>query len=546
MTAPRAKPRPSDVPAADPALARDALARVMSSDAFRGAPQLASFLAYIVDLTLEGRSGEIKGYTIATQALGRDADFDPQTDPIVRVEAMRLRRALEAYYAEAGAADPLRITIPRGTYIPAFEPVAAAVPDRPEPPTAPAPAPPAPEPVRKPRSSALPTSRLPWRLAAALGVAAFAVTGLAVLPPQPRPALDMPDFQPRISVVLAGPETDGAALRDAVVDRLAAFDEVSVDAAAAPERSYRLTLRVERTGAQVQARLAHGGRVVWSRALPLADDLAPRIAGLVGGPQGIVLADLRSRAGEGACLAAAVAEAASPSPRRAGVRACLEHASRRGRGAGLAEAYLARFALDEASAAPEAIDRAWSLARRALALRPDGARAHQALMDVLFERGDIEEALAAGRRAVAANPEDPDVRAGLALRLVQAGRFEEGAREAGEALARSPAPPAWHALAPTLAALAQGDGLAAAAAAARLDPAGLPLGRLLRAAAAGSAGREEDARREVAALLDARPDLRRAWPRAVRALARHPDAAARIEALLAPLMPTEAADAARG
>ncbi len=100
---------------------RAGLARILASDAFRAAPQLSAFLAFIVERAIAGRGGELKGYTIAVEAFGRSPDFDPQSDPIVRVEAGRLRRALAQYYAGEGTADPLRITIPVGAYVPAFE-----------------------------------------------------------------------------------------------------------------------------------------------------------------------------------------------------------------------------------------------------------------------------------------------------------------------------------------------------------------------------------------------------------------------------------------
>jgi tetratricopeptide (TPR) repeat protein len=99
---------------------REALAKVLASDAFRAAAQLSAFLTYVVEATLAGRTREIKGYTIATEAFGRDESFDPQADPIVRVEAMRLRRTLEAYYNHDGRGNPVRIDIPRGSYVPRF------------------------------------------------------------------------------------------------------------------------------------------------------------------------------------------------------------------------------------------------------------------------------------------------------------------------------------------------------------------------------------------------------------------------------------------
>lgn len=171
-----------------PETVRRALARVLDSEELRSSPQLSNILRFVVEATLEGRSEAIKGYTIAVEALGRDASFDPQADPIVRVEATRLRRALERYYAGAGAADEIEIVVPRGSYVPQFlprgpaaEPVAepspvedAAPEDVPAPPRRAAPVAPVP---------AAPARRRPLR-AAALGLfallALMLVAGLAV------------------------------------------------------------------------------------------------------------------------------------------------------------------------------------------------------------------------------------------------------------------------------------------------------------------------------------------------------------------------------
>ncbi len=100
---------------------RAALNRVLASSDLRGSPRLGTFLRFVVEATLAGRAEQIKGYTIAVEALGRPPTFDPQADPIVRVEATRLRRALQSYYGHEGADDPLRIHIPKGGYVPVFE-----------------------------------------------------------------------------------------------------------------------------------------------------------------------------------------------------------------------------------------------------------------------------------------------------------------------------------------------------------------------------------------------------------------------------------------
>lgn len=97
-----------------------ALHRVLDSPEFSSVIQLRAFLNYVVAKTIENRGDEIKGYTIAVEALGRDSSFNPVTDPIVRVEAARLRRRLDDYYSGSGKSDPIIIEIPKGSYEPEF------------------------------------------------------------------------------------------------------------------------------------------------------------------------------------------------------------------------------------------------------------------------------------------------------------------------------------------------------------------------------------------------------------------------------------------
>jgi hypothetical protein len=113
-----------DLPDAEEA--QGALHRMLESDVLRGSPQLAAFLRYVVETTLRGEADRIKGYTIAIEALGRDETFDPQTDPIVRVEAARLRRAINRYYEGPGSHESLKIELPLGSYVPVFRHVTPA------------------------------------------------------------------------------------------------------------------------------------------------------------------------------------------------------------------------------------------------------------------------------------------------------------------------------------------------------------------------------------------------------------------------------------
>lgn len=99
---------------------RAALERLVRSPSLRNSPQLITFLRFVVEAELDGRGAQIKGYTVAVDAFGRAPEFDPQADPIVRVEAARLRRALDNYYDGIGRDDPVRIAMPLGTYVPHF------------------------------------------------------------------------------------------------------------------------------------------------------------------------------------------------------------------------------------------------------------------------------------------------------------------------------------------------------------------------------------------------------------------------------------------
>jgi len=105
---------------------RRQLAHILGHRDFEATERTREFLRYVVDETLARRAHRLKGYTIAIEVFRRGKDFDPNIDPIVRIQAGRLRRALEHYYLVAGGGDPIRIDIPKGQYVPTFAPQAAA------------------------------------------------------------------------------------------------------------------------------------------------------------------------------------------------------------------------------------------------------------------------------------------------------------------------------------------------------------------------------------------------------------------------------------
>ncbi len=100
---------------------RQELRILLGSSDFNASDRNRRFLSYVVEETLAGRSDRIKAYSVALAAFDRTEDFEPLTDPIVRIEAGRLRRSLEHYYLTAGKADGIRIDMPKGSYIARFK-----------------------------------------------------------------------------------------------------------------------------------------------------------------------------------------------------------------------------------------------------------------------------------------------------------------------------------------------------------------------------------------------------------------------------------------
>lgn len=100
---------------------REQLARIFMSGPFSQSARRKRFLEYLVAETLAGRSERLKGYTIAREVFDRPETFDPLVDPLVRVEAARLRDKLREYYEAEGQNDPVHINLPKGNYAPLIE-----------------------------------------------------------------------------------------------------------------------------------------------------------------------------------------------------------------------------------------------------------------------------------------------------------------------------------------------------------------------------------------------------------------------------------------
>lgn len=189
------------------------LKELLSSQTFMRSQRLAKLLEYISEKHFRGQDDEVCEYSIATEVLGRHADFDPAEDAIARVEIHRLRKKLRDYYATDGANRPLKIVLPPGMYTPVFlkdahspgvtgDLLSGDVPG----PTAktepPAPPPKEPEPQKLAPLAAAPNNRKLWLFAlAALPLIAVVAVMTTVRRPGARAQAVLPALRAEMSVL---------------------------------------------------------------------------------------------------------------------------------------------------------------------------------------------------------------------------------------------------------------------------------------------------------------------------------------------------------
>lgn len=143
----------------DPTAVAGELERIAASPSFRRAERCMRLLRYITSQALDGRGSELKEYALGVSVFERPDSFDPRKDPVVRLEARRLRLKLAEYYQQEGLDDGIVIELPKGAYVPHFR-------SRPNP--APLPEPPQESP---PPAPAKPPARLMYRWIAAAAAA---------------------------------------------------------------------------------------------------------------------------------------------------------------------------------------------------------------------------------------------------------------------------------------------------------------------------------------------------------------------------------------
>jgi tetratricopeptide (TPR) repeat protein len=477
----------SDIPAAPDIRAQ--VERMIASSDFSRSPQLGAFLQFVVESVLNGQSGRIKAYTIGVEVLRRDAKFDPQLDPIVRVEATRLRRTIDRYYAGEGSDDPIRISLPRGSYVPTFS--------------------------RRQRASGAtarllalpfvsPLRPIPLLLSGVAAMVAIAAVVAVLYRPSTPPAVatsepakvfkerstadalplgdGLPDLVvPPFDVTgTAGPRSVPAGLlHDTLTGAFSHFDLVDVRleprtgppaaAGSAPARDARPDYRfagsvqyVDDGAAQFLFRLIDvtDGSVVWSRAfdnVPASDDqssaedkIVRELAGTLLQPFGVIYAHERAKVVAGQpidpryhCLVDVIDTFSTfDLVQQSRARNCLEELVARDPGFALGFTYLAavdlreyEYGFDVRPGDPPPLESGLIAARRGVELNPASSRAYEMLFVILFARGDLTAAFDAANKAIALNTYDMRLLGAYGARLIASGNIDRGLavlRQAGD------------------------------------------------------------------------------------------------------------------
>lgn len=421
---------------------REELGRILASGDFEASDRNRKFLSYVVEEALNGRAERIKAYNIATSVFGRGADFDPQVDSIVRIEAGRLRRALERYYLTAGQADGVRIAIPRGGYAPIFV-------DQPH---ASAPHPAAPTAGRAPRD----------RAGCAILVRPFEEEGDHSVFPNFTRGLTrqvIVGLTRFIDLFVFGAET--------VFSR-------GADSAGPPEPldvdmllTGGTTLSADRFTLEVLLSDARTGRYIWGETFDrrldpaeitrVRDEVANSVVRSLAQPYGVIFSD-RAREVEGKppeSLSSYGSVVRFYQYWRTydrnlivSVRDGLEQAIRRDPDYAEAFACLSlvhvdwwRFGHEPPGAGMDSLKRARELALRAVELAPHCSRGRHALALAYWFTGDTAGGLSELRTGLSLNPNDTEIMSDLGVRHAVRMEWDEALPLLRESYARNPAQP---------------------------------------------------------------------------------------------------------
>ncbi|MGE3990845.1 tetratricopeptide repeat protein [Pseudorhodoplanes sp.] len=472
---------------------------MLASRQFPASERRREFLRYIVEETLAGRSDRLKGYSIALTVFQRDDGFDSNADPVVRLEARRLRRDLDSYYVDAGASDRVRISIPKGSYVPSFqwhEPESFAVGDRPSE-----------EQVTQRSGDAeiFDTNDARRRRFRGASIAAVSIAAAAIVVALAGSNLlrtnanSVPDKAARGPAVVVMPfealgTTDDTrflarGLRSELVSNLFRFFGFRLYSLA-PGTEEKLTgspvkvgrdlgvayvvngsVRSDPTEIQISAEVinAANGHIIWTKSytrrtdpqamIAVQGDLASEIATAIGQPYGVVKTDLGSQQAPTVshmqsymCVLRAYSYRRQFLPEEfSPAMQCLEQAVKRDPDYSDAWAMLGWLHIDagrlgytgDAKRQSE-YEKALQATSRAATLQPKSPLALKALGATYHYLGRYEESERITRQAAELNPNDPEALAQLGWRLAVRGKFEEGIPLLKRAIERTISPPSWY------------------------------------------------------------------------------------------------------
>lgn len=392
---------------------REQLNRIISSRTFQGSNRHKRFLSYVVEKVICGEAARLKGYTLALEVFDRGDDFDPQADPVVRIEAGRLRRSLERYYLTEGKNDLILITIPKGGYVPAFSPTESTRPMTfaPAPRTQPEPIAVAVLPFRNFGEER--EDRLADFLAEEISVNLACFRHLDVIPSavsQMEPPAPGGQFSLTGSVLVLNGEVHVTTCLIENKTRISIWSKVFDFSATAKQRA-----------AAVQ-------------------EIAGAIAAEVGHPIGSLTRFVSRTKVYRNDIWVALHEAHLYTQTRDGerlpkVRALLRAAITNSPQDSEALALLSVLELDRSigrtviwAVDKQVVQNALDLAERAVSIEPCSATARQAILEANFRLGHVEKALEAGREAIRLNPNNSGILAVFGAQLCYMGNWEEGQR----------------------------------------------------------------------------------------------------------------------
>lgn len=464
------------------------LQRILASKKFARSNRLSSFLEFVVKETLAGREHRLKARVIAIEAMNRDESFNSTVDPIVSIQAGRLRRALDEYYQGPGIAETIRISLPKGSYKPVFE--SARFSDNGQPNLV--------KPNRGPTIAVVPLMDLGSKTGEeyfGIGLTQELVGAIAA-------------FQ-ELTVIAVPPLDEGDSIADATARFGREFNARFVLSGTFRRTEDRLIVRMELTDS-TSAAIVWTDKITRDLAVPQSFDLEEEVArqtalaiacnyGVV--PRTLTAEVHRKHTSElsvyDAILRHRHYQCVATNESRDQAIAALERAIQIEPDFALCWAMLSEAIVDayglRINSEMEVVRRGQDMARRAVALEPNCQHAWWALAYANFHSRDRDGVLKAVEKVIELNPNNGYLVVVAAWAMALVGQWNRGLSILAELMKQNPYFPGWLHLAPFLNHYRQGEFEKAYEHASLFNTPALAWDPILRAAALARLGRASEA-----------------------------------------------------